>query len=316
MSPPDGPPTLHVGLGLDEAYAPHGAVAMASIFDVHPERAVEIHVLHTGLSPETEGALRALRPVSDTHRIHFHSLPESAIGLPGFARFSAAVHLRFHLPARVPPSCRRLLYLDADVVVVDDLSPLWAWDMGDATVAAVEDDTRAFQLDRLRGEALTTYVNSGVLLMDVERWRGRRTTERLVETMSRRGAELMMPDQDAVNLVLRDELALLGRRWNVQRPTFFESRRTLGLEAHEHRALVRDPGIVHFTDFSKPWHATDQHPLGVLYRRLRRRTPFADPAIEEGRSRWTRLATALKRSLLLRVSPEILPGLRRLRPGA
>ena len=121
-----------------------------------------------------------------------------------------------------------------------------------------------------------------------------------------------MPDQDALNLVLGDELALLPRRWNVQRPTFFDSGRALGLEPGEQRELIRRPGIVHFTDFSKPWHASDQHPLGHLYRRLRDETAFADPSLEADRSRSTRWATAFKRGLA-RVSPELLPALRGLR---
>jgi hypothetical protein len=141
----------------------------------------------------------------------------------------------------------------------------------------------------------------------------RGTTKRLYRRIKGHGTSLAMPDQDGLNLELADEIFLLDRRWNVQRPVFLESRDTLGVTAAEHRALVRAPGIVHFTDYSKPWHATDQHPLGPLYRRLRRSTPFADASIERARSVRTRASTALKAVLLRYVSPEIVPRLRSLR---
>jgi lipopolysaccharide biosynthesis glycosyltransferase len=306
-------PTLHVGLGLDEAYAPHGAVAITSVFRSHPSHSVDVHVLHSGLSSETERALGALAGASPHHRIHLSRFTDEQIGLPGFARFSAAVHLRFLLPGVLPESCSRVLYLDADTVVADRLDPLWRLDLGDATLAAVIDDSQRFQLERLAEHGLSTYVNSGVLLIDVVRWRERHTTRRLYDRLHAHGDALAMPDQDGLNLELADEILLLDRRWNVQRPAFLESHRTLGVSAAEHRALVRAPGIVHFTDYSKPWHATDQHPLGHLYRRLRSSTPFADASIDRTRSIRTRVSTTLKALLLRYVSPEVLPTLRSFR---
>ena len=314
MSPrPGALPHIHVGLGLDEAYAPHGAVAIASVFRTHPTQPVDVHVLHSGLSEHTVRGLEELAARSEDHRIHLAAVTEAEIGLPGFARFSAAVHLRFFLPAVLPEDCARVVYLDADTVVTDRLDALWKFDLGNATLAAVVDDSRRFQLERLEGHGLSTYVNSGVLLIDVERWRERQTTRRLLERLTADGKALAMPDQDGLNLELADEIALLDRRWNVQRPAYLESRHTLGLTRREHRALVQTPGIVHFTDYSKPWHATDQHPMGHLYRRLRGATPFADPSIEGARSLRTRASTTLKTLLLRHVSPEVLPWLRNLR---
>jgi lipopolysaccharide biosynthesis glycosyltransferase len=306
-------PDIHVGLGLDEAYAPHGAVAIASVLRCHPTHSVDIHVLHSGLSSGTERGLQALASVSPNHRIHLTGFTEEQIGLPGFARFSSAVHLRFLLPGALPATCSRVLYLDADTVVADRLDPLWRLDLGDATLAAAVDDSQRFQLERLQGHGLSTYVNSGVLLIDVARWRERDTTTRLYERLTDHGTSLAMPDQDGLNLELADEILRLDRRWNVQRPVFFESRETLGVTASQHRALVRAPGIVHFTDYSKPWHPTDQHPLGHLYRRLRNSTPFADVSIESSRSFRTRASTTLKAALLRYVSPEVLPRLRSFR---
>lgn len=306
-------PAIHVGLGLDEDYAPHGAVAIASVFARHPTDTVVAHVLHSGLSETTKASLSAL-PEGPAHHLHLIGFTPEEIGLPGFARFSAAVHLRFFLPAAVADDCARVLYLDADTVVVDRLDGLWGLDLRDATVGAVVDDSRRFQLDRLRDHGLPTYVNSGVLLIDVKRWRRRDTTRRLHDRLTAAGDSLAMPDQDGLNLELVDEIHLLDRRWNVQRPAFFESRETLGITAAEHRALVREPGIVHFTDYSKPWHPTDQHPLGQLYRRQRDSTPFADPSIEALRSIRTRASTTVKGLMLKYLSPELLPKIRSLKP--
>jgi lipopolysaccharide biosynthesis glycosyltransferase len=303
---------LHVAYAVDETYAAHAAVSIASLLDTNRNHDVSILVVHDGLAEDTRTRLRRVVESRAATAIRFEDAAARVATLPTFARFPAAIYMRFLVPDLVGPGVERVLYLDADTIVRVDLADLWNVDLGRACVGAVTDfGAMAHQRERLDLGQGGAFFNNGVLLFDVPKWRLSNTTERLLAFLARRGPELLMPDQDAFNLVVAKEICRLPPKWNVQRPIFLDGHRELEMSPGEQKSLMRRPGILHFSHDPKPWQPTDRHPWGYLYRRIRARTPFHDPAI--GRARlmhpMASLAALLK-SLLLRSSPSAFIGLR------
>ena len=103
--------------------------------------------------------------------------------------------------AKLLPDLDRVLYLDADVVVVDDLRALYATDLGSNVVAAAPDLYRQYRLAAFGLSGSQPYVNAGVLLIDLARWRRESLTDRLVRFVERSGPQLELHDQDALNAV-------------------------------------------------------------------------------------------------------------------
>jgi len=199
---------------------------------------------------------------------------------------------RLTIPRGLPPGIRRVLYLDADLLVLDDLSALWGFEMEDAPVAAVVDGLDA-QIRRNDPAAVgvprvARYFNAGVLLIDVARWQSYRVTERAVEYLK---ANPFSPfsDQDALNVACDGQWASLPLRWN------FQEHRVTAIDA---LPLHARPGIVHFVTSLKPWHASSCSLNVSFYDSYRDRTAFARTRI----GKWSDVPKGwwyqLKRSLL------------------
>ncbi len=111
----------------------------------------------------------------------------------------------------------RVLYLDADVLVLESVAPLWELDMTSKPVAAVTNVLRPESIDRPNASGHPSsqgYFNAGVMLMNLDLMR-REETSRAVHEYGRAHAdELIWRDQDAFNVVVGARREVLHPRWN------------------------------------------------------------------------------------------------------
>ena len=108
----------------------HVAVGIASILHVHPHHRLDFRVITTGADPVTEQRIRqttANFPLASLSFRHCTGLQLNKFFLSGHV--GRETYLRLFL-AKLLPDLDRILYLDADVVAVDDLRPLFATDLG------------------------------------------------------------------------------------------------------------------------------------------------------------------------------------------
>ncbi len=121
------------------------------------------------------------------------------------------------------------MYLDADILVLDDLESLWETDLEGAVVGAVLDglDPKLKHGDPGFEEVprVQDYFNSGVLLIDLGRWREERISERALELLINHPQSLFS-DQDALNIVCDGRWKKLDPRWNFQ--DYYEKKENLG----------------------------------------------------------------------------------------
>ena len=111
--------------------------------------------------------------------------------------------VRLALPELLPDASR-VLWLDIDTIVYDDISDLFDMDMAGNYVAMVREPKRCLFPFR--------YFNAGVCLMDLDAIRAdgiHHKWMRLVNT-----EPFTAPDQDAINLICQGEIYELGPEWN------------------------------------------------------------------------------------------------------
>ena len=178
-------------------------------------------------------------------------------GLPVHGYFTAAMWYRILLPDLLPES-DRVLYLDADTLVLGDLAPLAALDLGDALVGAVTNVFEAWRgtehTDRL-GLDQASYFNSGVLLLNLRELRRSDAMGQLRRVVADRGPDLLWPDQDALNLVLGDRRVELDPRWNAMNALWTLENADAVYGADRAREARERPAIRHFEGprANKPW---------------------------------------------------------------
>ena len=135
-------------------------------------------------------------------------------------RYTEAASMRLLLPELLP-ELDRVLYLDCDIIVRQDLARLWReTDLGHNYLAAIYEAAIEGQAERFRalGCDPARYFNSGFLLMNLKQMREEKVSERLLEAC--RVPYLEFPDQDALNQVCLDRVLPLSPLYNSIR-TFF-----------------------------------------------------------------------------------------------
>ena len=280
--------TIHVALATDTAYLPWCATTVRSCLDVVAPGELHVHLVHDQPIEPTlcERLARMVRGAGGTASWHpvaaqrLEMLPSKGADSGGRTSW-----IRVMLPD-VLPEVDRVVYLDADVLVLEALEPLWRTDLAGAPIAAVanvvEPDyhphVRELGLDPMGG-----YFNAGVLVMDLVAMRREGAVQVLTDYVRHRGGRLPWFDQDALNVAFAGAWHHLHPRWNSQ-----NSLRTWATWATEvfgcdaRAEAVEHPAILHFEGpaVCKPWHLLCDHPFRDQYLRTLARTPWAAHRME------------------------------------
>lgn len=270
---------LHIACAADGGYVPHSAAMLHSVLARRGRRPVAVHYLHgPGLAAADRDRIAAMVGAGGAS-VSFVEVPAAAVeGLPARDYFTPAMWYRILLPELLP-DLDRVIYLDVDIIVLDSLDPLWEQDLGDHLLGAV---TNVFEPEHLGRPAELglggpdAYFNTGVLLLDLARLRRERATQALRRYALEHREQLLWPDQDTFNVVLRGRRLPLDPRWNCMNSVLRLERSATVFGAEVAARACRDPAIRHFEGpaQNKPWHYLSEPSMRALYLEHRRQTPW------------------------------------------
>jgi lipopolysaccharide biosynthesis glycosyltransferase/glycosyltransferase involved in cell wall biosynthesis len=268
---------IDIAMGIDRNYAPHAAAVIASLVQAAPGQRYRFIILHTDVEPELQTRVEGCAPGCDFlwTVVGENDLPKWA----NRAHFTRATLFRLGLEKLGPADCRRVLYLDADIAVANDVRPLWNTDLEGNVLGAVTDENVNAGLFAARWRlpgGCPSYFNAGILLIDLEKVRSEGLFQKAADFIAEHDRELPWNDQDALNWAIWGRWKLLAPVWNVQRLTSIAiARGEASLPAG------RSPSIVHYTGSDKPWVPGSYHPWSHLYWRALSRTPFFDEVVRK-----------------------------------
>lgn len=170
----------------------------------------------------------------------------------------------------------RAIYLDCDIVALQPIEAIWSIDLGDKLVAAIEDAGFHQRLDAMEIDAKNnTYFNSGVMIIDLDKWRAEKITEQVLNFASTNQEELRFHDQDALNAILHDRWLVLHPKWNAQAYILLDKKDyPTKIGQIEYAETRQEPALVHYSGHIKPWHKESDHPYKENYLAVRAQTPF------------------------------------------
>ena len=253
----------------------HAAVCLASLLANNKDLFFDIAIVAQPTETLDEDKIkRSLRQFSNyTLRFITFSFPPD-LSLPLIAHYTIDTYTRLWIKDFFPDSVDRVLYLDADIVVVGSIAPLWRANLDGALMGAVnipgsDQGVRLLGLTHEDG-----YFNAGVLLIDLQQWRAIRA-ETIVIDYIRQNADRIMYDQDALNACFHACTKRLDYKWNVIRP-FYRDPSELPLQPSELEKVRREAHIIHFNGGSKPWSYFCDHPRRDEYERYLLMTAWSD----------------------------------------
>lgn len=247
-----------VFLTINNAYAPYAAAAIHSLTQhCNKKRYYRVIILHDGLSWVSRIRLRSL--VTKNVAIQFkkitHSLYLRSIiayctrrqkGAGDF--FSSAVYYYRAFIPRLFPLYEKAVYIDSDTILRGDVGELFDMDLSDgedgyALAATIDPKVTVIKefreyVDKAVGVPHEEYVNSGVLLMDLKKMRKIKYLSQMIDLIQEYDADLVAPDQDYLNVILKGKIKFLPPEWNME-------------PAEE---MPPNAKLIHYNLFNKPWH--------------------------------------------------------------
>ncbi len=267
---------IKIIFGVDGSYSQHLAVTLVSLLENNPANHFDILVVTINMAEADRWKIEALAGRFDNVVLAFQSFDISRYShFRTDNHISHASYLRIFIPEILPDSVEKVLYLDCDLVVRHDIAPLWRTELGDKVLSGVRNPFFVRHGD-LEMPAGADYFNAGVLLMNLKRWRELDGTARLIRFIEAHHDHLWAHDQDALNAVFCGEFRELAPFWNFQTSMLWTEPDELSLSYPQFRGLLEDPGVVHFTTPSKPWHFSNLHPYKETYFQYLARTPYSN----------------------------------------
>lgn len=192
------------------------------------------------------------------------------------------VLLRLLLDKFLPEDLGRILYLDGDTIVIDSLEKLWVQNLQGCVLGACIEPT----IDKKRKESLgmqcIPYVNSGVLLIDLNKWKNEKIGEKILRYYAENNGRLFAPDQDAINGVLKGRIYYLLPKYNFYNIYWFypyKFLKKLVLPARyfteaQYKSAISKPCIVHYLGEERPWRKGNHHKFKNEYKKYAALIPW------------------------------------------
>ncbi|KAF8681804.1 hypothetical protein HU200_045242 [Digitaria exilis] len=285
--PPPLPPSC-----ADAACSPHAAVHVAMTLDASYLRgtmAAVLSVLRHASCPESiffhfisssaPSSTATAEELRATVRASFPSLAFRVYPFADEARVAGLIstsirgaldrplnYARSYLASTLPPCVRRVVYLDSDVVLTDDIASLAATPLLPETAVAAPEYcganftayfTPGFwaspELSSAFAGRRACYFNTGVMVLDLARWRRAGYTARIEEWMElqKRVRIYELGSLPPFLLVFAGRIAAVDHRWNQH-----------GLGGDNYRGLCRGlhagaVSLLHWSGKGKPWDRLD-----------------------------------------------------------
>lgn len=256
----------------DNKYTMPLSVVICSAFkNLHCDRSILFYIIDGGISKKNQQKLLSLA-THKNQRIEFIKVSNKTFSnLKEVGHFSRVMYFRLLIPKLLPLEYSKVIYLDSDLIVQGNLGELWDIDIDDYYLLAVQSLGIPYvsspyglrNYHELGIPEKSKYFNSGVLVINLPKWREDNISQRVIEYIQSYQDILLWPDQDGLNAILANKWKELSPKWN-QTPCFY-SKENLSFSEQDFHTALYEPSIIHFASVHKPWNSHFYHPANNLY---------------------------------------------------
>lgn len=298
------PNKAHIIYASDDKFAEILGVSMVSLFENSRDIDISLYILDSGITDDDKTKLET---VCKSYKrdipiwIEAKDISRELSMEVAVDRGSLSQYARLFLSESLPEDLGRVLYLDCDIIVRKSIRELWNLDLHGKTIGALMDAFSKYYRKNIGLEPGGIMFNSGVMLIDLEKWRRDEVEDRLLKFIKDRNGRIQQGDQGALNAVLSHDTYCFEPRFNSvtifydftykemltyrKPPEFY----TEG----EIREAVKNPSIIHFTTSflsKRAWMKGCQHRYVGEWLKYKSMSPWkGDPLWEDNRPQWKQM---------------------------
>lgn len=243
---------IRVAVTLNENYIYPLKVMLHSLFTTQ-EEPVTILLVHTRIGKDSLADLKQFCDSYGEELVEIYVRDDIFAQAPIMSHFTKEMYYRLIFPWLLPME-ERVLYLDPDMIVNASLSSFFHMNLEQAPLAAVR-ERLAIKDEHRKKLGLkedTVYVNSGMLLMDLEEMRKMRKQEDVQTLLLEKEKDIVFPDQDMLNILWEGEIKLVEDAYNLNPNILYI---TEYFSVLFKKKLKKYGKIVHYMGPDKPWNA-------------------------------------------------------------
>lgn len=260
---------------FDNNYAPYAGVSICSILENALEgESFTIYTLMDRVTEENKNLFKKLEAKYNNVEIIQKDCSDFSKNLketnPDLVyRGSIAAMLRLFYVDFIKEGTKQLLYLDCDTLVLGSIRDFFeSGAKSTKSVSVILDSVCGYYKTTIGFDMQDQYFNSGVILFDVDRWIANGYEEKVLELIKSHNSA--NPDQDILNVVLKDDKNIVPLKYNYQ-PFHSVYSNKQYFRAHPHDGYYSEdeisessanPVILHCYRFlgQFPWHENTLHP--------------------------------------------------------
>ena len=267
--------SIKICMICDNNYVMPTCVAIQSIINCAINN-YDIYIIASALSLESEECFKKLITDKVNIQIIRENAEEKFAGMHSFEEGSICAAtisalLKFLIPD-IFKNFEKILYLDGDIVVKEDLAPLYDVVLEDHYLAAVM-DSGSIYFSHEYVSKVQCYFNSGVMLLNLVKMRNDKLVDKLICTKKNLN-DFSLMDQNVFNLVCDKCFLQLPIRYNympvsLERSyanwTIEQINKSYGTTYIDKNELMKDAAIIHYSSKDKPWRSNDQEMRGACF---------------------------------------------------
>jgi len=278
----------HIVCNTDNNYAPYCATMLYSLLNVSKGE-YSIHILIDTLNEQCKSRIEeSLKPFAC--QVFFHIVNDEKLNGVKFRQnnpLTKAAYFRLLISSILDESITKVLYLDCDIIVKKDISPLFDIDISAYALAAIRDLIVVPRTEEHRNQLSLSYdqyyFNSGLMIINLEYWRNNDSEKKLIE-FAKKERTVYFHDQDALNYVFKGQWYMLPPYICYLNLCLYEQ-----LYFNHYRDFTRyktDCYVIHYASNEKPWHKLHFYQNKKDFMSIYNMTCFKDtPQLKYGRTR-------------------------------
>ena len=184
------------------------------------------------------------------------------------ARYPEEMYYRLFASSLLSDDIDKILYLDPDIIVNKSLRELYETNIEGYYAAGcthIKEPLTKLNALRIGAENATTYLNTGVLLLNIKSLRSSFDKEKILKTIMDNRHRLLLPDQDIITLLYQDKILKIDSiRYNLS-DRIYTLEKLRGAKYLSLDYVRKNTAIIHYCGKNKPWRKGYHGELGVFF---------------------------------------------------
>lgn len=248
---------MNIAVTINDTYFYPLYIMLNTLFSKHKKIQIHVYLIHSRVSERNKKRLERLCKRHGGIFTEIFVSREEFSDAPSFSYFTKEMYYRILAARLLPETVERVLYLDPDLIVTDNLEEFYHMPMDGYFFAGIRDRLQDKEdspyWKELGFTGKNRYINSGVLLCNLTLLRKEQKVQDVFDMLKERGERLKFPDQDVINVLYEGKIAVAEERYNLN-PNILRWWEYLGYNFAPF--LIKRPAIIHYMGAEKPWRSS------------------------------------------------------------